>query len=458
MRFRLNVVEKVPAEGSPPSMVAIAPPPGDPKDLPAWLASFTNWEKQLPLGQERREWGPLRCRKLLDRLHLDTSQQRVIQVAGSKGKGSTVLWLESLLSIRGQTTAATTSPHLISLEERIRLNGEQVSFPRLLAGLHKIYPALIAGQSAGDPLPTFFDLWTALFTEIAVSEGVENILLEVGLGGPLDSTTAIPHDLGILTTIDLEHTALLGDTCEKIAAEKSKIARSGKPFMISSGETAGTAEQIARTLQSSPSISCEDSRIPDSVPSHQKLNGATALQALERLPEFEPFTSEEVSRAWKEMKLPARLEVLQGFPPLLLDGAHTPASLRAFVQGFRSFRNQQISPDSSSEHPRGGAILLGMLADKNPQATLAELSQLDPFPEICTLGIPVPRGMSAQEIAIELQPIADQHGRRLQVAESPEEGLRWLRKMAATGEPIAATGSMYLAGMVRKAWLAPEPS
>ena len=263
-------------------MVAIAPPPGDPKDLPAWLASFTNWEKQLPLGQERREWGPLRCRKLLDRLHLDTSQQRVIQVAGSKGKGSTVLWLESLLSIRGQTTAATTSPHLISLEERIRLNGEQVSFPRLLAGLHKIYPALIAGQSAGDPLPTFFDLWTALFTEIAVSEGVENILLEVGLGGPLDSTTAIPHDLGILTTIDLEHTALLGDTCEKIAAEKSKIARSGKPFMISSGETAGTAEQIARTLQSSPSISCEDSRIPDSVPSHQKLNGATALQALEQ--------------------------------------------------------------------------------------------------------------------------------------------------------------------------------
>ena len=169
----------------------------------------------------------------------------MFQIAGSKGKGSTVLWLETLLSERGLSVGATTSPHLHSLEERIRIQQQPVPFQRLLKALKTLYPALLAGQSLGDPTPTFFDLWTVLFIQLALEEKCEVILLEVGLGGPLDSTTAIPHDVGILTTVDLEHRELLGDTIEEIAAEKSKISRSGFPFVISQGQHQKTAREIA---------------------------------------------------------------------------------------------------------------------------------------------------------------------------------------------------------------------
>ncbi|MGB1662304.1 MAG: bifunctional folylpolyglutamate synthase/dihydrofolate synthase [Planctomycetota bacterium] len=435
-------------------MVNISPPPDSSEGLPDWLASFTNWEKQLPLDRGRREWGPLRCRKLLDRAGLETHSCKVIQVAGSKGKGSTVLWLEALLSVRGCKTAALTSPHLISLEERIRTCRHPVPFEKLLAGLHRLYPALLAGQAADDPLPTFFDLWTALYIEIALKEGVSHLLLEVGLGGPLDSTTAIPHDVGILTTIDLEHTTLLGDTCEKIAAEKSKIARDGKPLLIASGETSAVSAEIAASRGAIPVICDRDPRVPEEVSAIQSLNASLALRALDCFWPESPMTPEETTLAWNRLELPGRLEVVPGPPELLLDGAHTPASISAFVEEFSRHRDRfNLQQGHSGPAQKSGALLLGMLRDKNPSETLAELKRLSPLPQICTLGVPVPRGMDGEAIAEVLVPITAGSGVAPVIAGSPEEGFDWLRKMAAIGEPIAATGSMYLAGMVRQAWL-----
>ena len=435
-------------------MVNISPPPDSPKGLPDWLASFTNWEKQLPLDRGRREWGPLRCRKLLDRAGLETQPCKVIQVAGSKGKGSTVLWLEALLSVRGCKTAALTSPHLISLEERIRICRQPVPFEKLLAGLRRLYPALLAGQAAGDPLPTFFDLWTALFIEIALTEEVPHLLLEVGLGGPLDSTTAIPHDVGVLTTIDLEHTALLGDTCEEIAAEKSKIARAGKPLIIASGESSAVSAEIAAARGASPMICERDPRVPEEVSAIQSVNAALALRALDHLWPGSPLTSEETALAWSQLELQGRLEVVPGPPELLLDGAHTPASIRAFVDEFSRYRDRfNLQQGHTGSARKSGALLLGMLRDKNPEETLSVLKRLVPLPKVCTLGIPVPRGMDGSAIAEALAPVTSGSGVSPVIAGSPEEGFDWLRKMAAIGEPIAATGSMYLAGMVRQAWL-----
>ena len=435
-------------------MVNISPPPDSPEGLPDWLASFTNWEKQLPLDRGRREWGPLRCRKLLDRAGLSTDSCKVIQVAGSKGKGSTVLWLEALLSVRGYKTAALTSPHLISLEERIRICRHPVPFEKLLAGLRRLYPALMAGQAAADPLPTFFDLWTALFIELALTEEVPHLLLEVGLGGPLDSTTAIPHDVGILTTIDLEHTALLGDTCEEIAAEKSKIARDGKPLVIASGETSAVSAEIATARGASPVICERDPRVPEEVSAIQSVNASLALRALDHFWPGSPMTSEETALAWNQLELQGRLEVIPGPPELLLDGAHTPASIRAFVDEFSRYRDRfNLQQGHTGPARKPGALLLGMLRDKNPEETLAKLKRLSPLPKICTLGIPVPRGMDGSAITEALVPVTAGSGVTPVIAGSPEDGFDWLRKMAATGEPIAATGSMYLAGMVLQAWL-----
>ncbi|NCF54694.1 MAG: hypothetical protein GWP41_00310 [Planctomycetia bacterium] len=431
-------------------MIDIPPPPENPHELESWLASFTNWEKQLPLGKEKRELGPTRCRLLLDRAQLDTRGTRVIQIAGSKGKGSTVLWLETLLSERGLSVGATTSPHLHSLEERIRIQQQPIPFQRLLKALKTLYPALLAGQSLGDPTPTFFDLWTVLFIQLALEEKCEVILLEVGLGGPLDSTTAIPHDVGVLTTVDLEHRDLLGDTIEEIAAEKSKISRSGFPFVISHGQHQKIALETAKERRALPILAKLDSRIPDSVPTHQKINASAALAALEVGDIYQAWSKEEVQQAWDLLELPGRLEIIPGDPPLLLDGAHTPASMAAFSEAFQKHRKSGDKGASAK-----GAIVLGMLSDKEPLLTLQHLLDLEPFPDICTLTVPTKRGLSAEELAEVLKSMLNNQiaHHSIHIAKDPESAQEWLIKKAAIGEPIAATGSMYLAGLVRNSWL-----
>lgn len=422
------------------SFTQIPAPPSDFHQLDSWLAGFTNWEKQAPLSTNRRALGPARCRSLLERADLLSDLGPTIQVAGTKGKGSTVLWLEALLRHREYPTAATLSPHLVSLEERIRIDGIELPGPSLMEGLENLYPHLNAPTQDQDHSPTFFDLWIALFIERARNAGDRWLLLEVGMGGPLDSTSAIEHDVGILTTVDLDHRPFLGDSMKEITHEKSKIARRGKPFIIAAGDYACEAEEIAISRGAHPLIVQDDVRIPRDFQFPQRLNGACALAALESLPGIQPWKAEEVQLVAKQLQLPARLEELPGpDQPLLLDGAHTPLSLAAFTARFESYCGG-----------RTGALLIGMLADKEIELSLAALTELDPKPQIVTVTPSSPRSLPARELAkifselgLEATPIDEMGG-----------AIRWLKERAATGCPVAATGSMHLAGEVRSRWLA----
>ncbi len=420
------------------SFTSIPAPPADLQELASWLSSFTNWEKQAPLGADRRALGPSRCRGLLQRAGLLTAVGPTVQVAGTKGKGSTVLWMEALLRHRDCPTAATLSPHLVSIEERIRIDGQELAWPSLFEGLTNLHPYLIDPDQPQDSIPTFFDLWIALFIERAVSAGDRWLLLEVGMGGPLDSTSSVCHDVGILTTVDLDHRPILGDTIQEIAREKALIASRGKPFIIADGAHASDAADVAASRGAIAHIVKDDARIPAHYLYPQRLNGACALAALEKIEDVRPWTADEVRHAAQQLRLPARLEKLAGTVPLLLDGAHTPLSLAAFVERFECHRNG-----------KPGSILLGMLSDKEIEQSLGALATLDPMPQIVTVTPDSPRALPAEQLSRILERLGVES---MAMAEIPK-AVDWLKEKAATGQPVAATGSMYLAGAVRTHWL-----
>ncbi len=412
-------------------------PPQSLRDLDSWLGCFTNWERQAPLASDRRSLGPARCRALLDRAGVPAPSGPVIQVAGTKGKGSTVLWMESLLRVRAQPCAVTVSPHLESITERIRIDGSELSEAAIIEGLRWLHPHLIDEKSPDAHAPTFFDLWIALFIERAHRAGKRWLLLEVGLGGPLDSTCAIGHDVGVLTTVDLDHQAILGESTQEITREKSRIASAGKPFIIADGTDADLAVETAESQGAFPEVICDDVRLPTTVVAPQRLNAAVGLAALESVPGIKPWSVDEIHAAIDLIELPGRLELLSSPHPLLLDGAHTPLSLEAFAGCFQSYCGSE-----------SGALLLGMLQDKDATSSLASLTKLVPPPSIVSITVPSARALPASQLAEVLAGL----GLDCLALDEPEQGLAWLMEKAATGVPAAATGSMLLAGWIRRHW------
>lgn len=414
--------------------------PRDPDEIERYLSAFTNYEKQRPLENYRRELGPRRAQALLEEAHLLPATAPVIQVAGTKGKGSVVLWMEALLALRKIRTAATISPHLEDLGERIRIDGEPTTPEELLEALKFLEPALACLLAGKSPLrPTFFDLLTTLTMVRSQVESVDAILLEVGLGGPLDSTSAIPHDCGVLTTVDLDHCELLGDSLEEIAREKAAIARKDYPFLIADSDQPWQAHARAVGDQRGARVEMVglDPRLPEGLPEVQKTNLSLALAALEATLDLDDFSRREIKDASAAISLPARLEVISGEAPLLLDCAHTPLSMEAFCHRLERFSAGKVAK-----------VLLGMLSDKRYREVLEFLPSVTPIPQLWLVTPPSPRGWDIDEVSTHLSEEGISTRRCPDLGQALEE----LRAVALAGEPVAVTGSVILAGEVRRWW------
>ena len=207
----------------------------------AWLASLINVEKMPDLRRARLSLEPVR--RLLREMGNPERELRIFHIAGSKGKGSVALFAEALLRAAGRRTGAFTSPHLVSWVERFRIDGREVSGERLADAVARIRP--IAERLREEPdAPSFFDVTTALALMLFAEAGVDAVLLEVGLGGRLDSTNVVAPEVTCVTSIELEHTDKLGDTLAAIAGEKAGIAKPGVPMLM-----APLAPDAARTVE-----------------------------------------------------------------------------------------------------------------------------------------------------------------------------------------------------------------
>src|ERR1044071_4485993 len=320
------------------------------------------------LGHEvlAAKFGLENIQTLLERLRHPEHAFKSIIIAGTNGKGSVSAMIESIVRAAGHRTALYTSPHLVRIEERIRVLGQEISetdFARIATNVRAASEALMAEGKLAAP-PTYFEQVTAIALLFFRDQGVELAVLEVGLGGRLDSTNAVDRILSVITSIDFDHQYLLGDTIPEIASEKAAIIKRGSravlgrqkydeasealmrrcievsvPPVFANQPTDIGVNELGRMSFDYESAHTRYSRIVLGLRGrHQAENAAAAIEAAEVLGELGyTISRESIIKGLRDVSWPGRLEFIEDRPSLLLDGAHNPAgarALRAYLDDF----------------------------------------------------------------------------------------------------------------------------
>lgn len=310
----------------------------------------------------------LRLNRTQEALALLASQHQMhlVQIIGTNGKGSTSTFLAALGRAHGLRTGLYTSPHFVSPCERIRIDGAPLTEAEWLAWGNIIHAAA--------PTLTYFEFMTVLAFCAFQAAGVQLAVMEAGLGGRHDATTALPVDMLCYTPIALDHETVLGDTLEQIAADKAAAIRHGAP-VISGPQEAACLHilQQAAAEAGSPFIKA-DTPLPADTPLrmlglHQQENARLALSAWLHLCRQKNIASDPlaIARGLQDAFIPGRLQYVAGTkhsPPLLLDGGHNPHGLQALAAALTHLHLQ----------PR--ALVFTCLADKNLEGMLQPLRQL----------------------------------------------------------------------------------
>ncbi|MEZ5345366.1 MAG: folylpolyglutamate synthase/dihydrofolate synthase family protein [Pyrinomonadaceae bacterium] len=406
------------------------------------------------LGHERsvKKFGLENSKILLNALG-DPQQNFIkVQVAGTNGKGSTCAFLEAICVSAGLKTGLNTSPHLISVTERIRINGKDISeemFAEYVSRIRNVSEELVTSGKL-EAMPTFFEHITAIAQLVFKESGVEVAILETGLGGRFDATTATNVEIVAITPIDLDHTKTLGDTIELIAGEKAAIIRKGVTAVIADQKEAAmrVLEDKCRQSDVVPRFS---GRVNASVDGefvrfetrkavyenvrlslrgdHQIENAKTAILLAEALKE-EGFTisNKDVANGLRTAEHKGRLEYSDG---ILFDGAHNSAGAKVLREFLLRNADQPIT------------MIFGAMNGKN----LNEISRLlFPLAENLILTTPEnPRAMKADEISAFLSADAQ----NVFLIDDVGDALKKAKSLSA-GNLILVTGSLYLIGEVKK--------
>jgi len=395
------------------------------------LGKLTNFERTRADGP--RDFDLARPRALLSALGNPERRigARVVQVAGTKGKGSTARFVDSILREAGMRTGRFLSPHLVDVRERIVVDGAWISEDDLGRHIATVIDAV-------DGKTTYFEALLATACLYFADRETDAVVLEVGLGGRLDATTAVPATHTIITGIGLEHTEILGDSLTKIAGEKAGTIRYGVPVWcgVSPATPEGALIRALAMRQEAPiqyvpppgDITIEprgvrwQGRLLNTLGIHQAHNAALAAACCHDLPR------EAISRGLEAAEQPGCCE-LRG--NVIVDGAHTVESIAATI-GAVHLHLPGAKP----------ALVFALAADKDLDRIAALLAPhvADVF---CTR-VDDKRGRSANELAAH----PAWGGRAQAIAEAPD-ALRAARDAAGEEGLVLATGSMYLAGVLR---------
>jgi dihydrofolate synthase/folylpolyglutamate synthase len=402
-----------------------------------YLEGLINLEMRPELGYDRL--GLAAIRSLLDRLARPDRGLRVIHIAGSKGKGSTALLAESLLRAAGLRVGTFTSPHLERWTERFRIDGCEVEGPRLAAAVERLRPHVDALRGAEHgAVPSFFDATTATALWLFAEAEVDCAILEVGLGGRLDSTNAVQPAVACVTGIELEHTDKLGDTRAAIAREKAGILKPGVPAVVGDlpedaarvvAARAGELDVPVAWLGRDFSVEVRemgpeglglrlvdgavvvDARVPV-LGRHQAHNAALALACARRCG---ALTDAQLGRhgavGLAAARLPGRIERLGRDPWILVDAAHTAASARALARVLADIRRRRTQ------------LVLSVSAGKDLAALLMAL--LPEASEVTVTRAEAARSQAPEEIAAAIRARAP--GLSLRVVPNPHLAVRAVR-------------------------------
>ena len=413
-----------------------------------------------------------RVRRLLRLLGDPQDALKIVHVAGTKGKGSTSAMIAAGLSASGLRTGLFCSPHLHRLEERFAIDGVEATPDALLALIDLVRPAVERLDGPGRRGPTFFDATTAMGLLHFAREGAEAVVLEVGLGGRLDSTNVVRPLLAVVTAISHDHTRQLGSTLDAIATEKAGILKRGGLAVIGTrGDEARAA--IARAAKARrarlrmldldyvetyeppprpltrPAHGRASARTwlrdwgPIELPlagRHQAQNAATAFAALDALAEIGlPIDPERAEAGIARLRFPARVERLGERPWLVVDGAHNVASAHALAETLR-----ECYPRTSR------TLIFGTTRDKDLDGQLSAL--LPHFDRVViTKYLENPRAMPPEAVAESVTRLG---GPTPELAPDPASAVALARRRTPPEGLIVVTGSMFLAAEARAAILA----
>jgi dihydrofolate synthase/folylpolyglutamate synthase len=383
---------------------------------------------------------------LLDRLGRRTPGFGVLTVAGTNGKGSTCGMLEQCLRAAGYRVGLYTSPHLVRYNERVRANGREASDAELCEAFERIEAA------RGDVPLTYFEFGTLAAIEQFARAGIDVAVLEVGMGGRLDAVNALDADCAIVTSVDLDHMAWLGETREAIGREKAGVFRPARPAICGDPEPpqsliAHACGIGARLMRIGRDFSFERSeggwnyrageRVRSGLPlpvlpgAHQLYNAACALAALDALNDRFPVTQAQLRAGLLTVSVPGRFQVLPGRPMRVLDVAHNPHAARSLAATLAS-------------QPAAGRTLavFAMLKDKDIAGVARAMAPV--VDEWHVGGLATERGASSEEIAQALAA----GGVTVPVRRYPDVRSAWRAALAAAGETdrVVVFGSFYTVG------------
>lgn len=418
------------------------------------------------------------CTKaLLARLGNPERELKIIHIAGTNGKGSVCMYIAGMLRSLGLNTGVFTSPHLIRENERIRFNDELISDEDFTDCFEKVHRVELELLNDGFGQISYFDFFVGIAMLYYAMKKPDVVILETGLGGRLDSTNAVESPvMTVITSISLDHVAILGDTVEKIAAEKAGIIKHGAPVVYVAGqEYSHVIEEKAEAMGikaagveksqceiheigskhidfSLDSIYYKDNVFRLATPAvYQVMNAALAMTAVQMLVESRCFDRiaydsmdrqnyiDRIRRGLESVTWEGRMEqVCEGF---YIDGAHNPDGIAALLDTAAAMK----------KNTRGRYVLMfSAVNDKDYSSMIKEICDSNIFDEYVITQIEGARCLDVSKIADTFRRYTDGH-----VNEEPDVGQAVKKSVECFGgnATVICAGSLYLAGKVRKVML-----
>lgn len=412
------------------------------------------------VGNFGSNYGLERTYKLLEFLDNPHGKLKIIHVAGTNGKGSTTAMITSMLKEAGYKVGMYTSPFLEEFEERIQINGNNIPKEKLAQLMTKIKYAVDKVIEEGYNHPTEFEIITALMFLYFATEKVDFAVVEVGLGGRLDSTNVITPILSVITSISFDHTNLLGNTLEEIAREKAGIIKAGIPTLIYPQEEivekvlSEKCEELGAKLYK---INKDDAKLVEIIKEdkiyqlvkvklddeydvklpllgeHQILNLAVALKALEIIKDkAAKLSKESIIKALSEVRWNGRLEVMSNEPCVVIDGAHNIQGITQLDKNIKKyFKYDDLY------------LILGILADKDVDHMVKVIT-----PQAKKVFTVTPNSIRA-ETSEELMGVVKKYNQDCQAYSDYKNTFEDALKLCKKDDLLLISGSLYMIGEMR---------
>lgn len=412
------------------------------------------------VGNFGSSYGLERTERILEILGNPHKKIKCIHIAGTNGKGSTTSIINSILIEEGFKVGMYTSPFLEEFEERIQINKENIKKEDLATSVEIVKEAVDKVIEEGYSHPTEFEIITCVMFEYFYKNKVDYAVIEVGLGGRLDSTNVVSPILTVITSIGLDHTNLLGNTIEEIAKEKGGIIKKNVPLILYPQKESVEKEilKIAKEKNSkvyivneknSKLININKEKFYQNIEvkglnkvyklklrllgEHQVLNCNVAINAVEVLSKIEGFNINNIEKGVFNAKWIGRLEVLRENPLIVIDGAHN-------IQGIKMLKKNILEYFDYDDM----YLLIGILSDKQVDDMIKEIVPLSK--KVIAL---TPHSDRA-ELASELREHIERVNKNVLSFEDYKEGLDEILKDAKENDLILVTGSLYMIGDMRK--------